>query len=384
MSEDKKRKRKTDKARRRFGRLWSALTFVAAATIVGGLAWKAGWLDFRSVDAKLAAIDAELAIADSENAAVFYRRFFSDPKNAAALNDLYGHTSSAYVEPWTDKERPELTAGLKTHRAFIQTLLDISQMQNARFPVYPDPNSGLFVLRDVRRVLFVLSWAAANDLAQGRFDAAHSKYLCQMQLARHLQQQSATYYRSVGLAIEATASGNIRRAAMRDGATEEQLRSLETILEKPPNQNEADAEIAARVDLLIEEKERSHLPLVERFKQWLLGSGSRKQREKKQRLIRLRLDAVRRATPILIALARHKEETGVCPETLEQIEPKLPEQMLTDPQNNGPFVYYRDGEHFVFYSKGPNGTDDGGSYSRPADDWPIWPLNFKIILTAGQ
>ncbi len=171
---------------------------------------------------------------------------------------------------------------------------------------------------------------------------------------------------------------------MRDRVSEEQLRSLETILENPPNRNEADVEIAARVNLLIEEKERSHLPLVERFKQWLVGRGSRKQREKRQRLIRLRLEATRRATPILIALARHKEETGVWPETLERIEPKLPEQMLTDPQNNGPFVYRRDGARFIFYSKGPNGADERGSYSRPADDWPIWPLNFKIIPASEQ
>ena len=78
--------------------------------------------------------------------------------------------------------------------------------------------------------------------------------------------------------------------------------------------------------------------------------------------------------PILITLRRHKEETGSWPETLEQIEPKLPEQMLTDPQNNGSFVYKRNGNDFVFYSKGPNGIDENGSYKRPADDWPIWPV----------
>jgi hypothetical protein len=354
-------------------------------TIVCGLAWKAGWLDFRSVDEKLAAIDAELAIPDSENAAVFYRRFFTDPNNAAALDDLHGHTPSAYVEPWTDKERPELTAELKTHRAIIQTLLDISQMREARFPIYPSPNDDSWqMLQGMKRVPRILSSAAANDLAEGRPCAAHSKYRSLLILARHLQQQPAAIYNLVGSAIEGVASGNIRRAVMRDGVTEEQLRSLETILENPPNRNEGDAEIAARVNQLIEEKERSHLPLVERFKQWLLGRGSRKQREHRLRLLRLRLDAVRRATPILIALARHKEETSVWPETLEHIQPKLPGQMLTDPQSGGSFVYYRDEARFIFYSKGPNGIDDGGSYSRPADDWPIWPLNFKIILAPGQ
>ena len=36
MSEDKKRDEETDKTKRRFGRLRSALVFVAAVTIVGG------------------------------------------------------------------------------------------------------------------------------------------------------------------------------------------------------------------------------------------------------------------------------------------------------------------------------------------------------------
>ncbi|MEA3225891.1 MAG: hypothetical protein U9Q07_08060, partial [Planctomycetota bacterium] len=121
-----------------------------------------------------------------------------------------------------------------------------------------------------------------------------------------------------------------------------------------------------------------------RFKQWWLGRGSREKQERVRHKIRLRLHANRRATPILIALRRYKEETGVWPEMLEQIEPKLPEQMLTDPQNNGPFVYKRDGDSFVFYSKGPNGIDERGSYSRPADDWPIWPLKIKTVPAEGQ
>jgi hypothetical protein len=156
------------------------------------------------------------------------------------------------------------------------------------------------------------------------------------------------------------------------------------ILAEPWNLNEIDAEIAARVDRLIEEKERSQLPFAARFKQWLLGRGSRRQLEQRQRLIRLRLEATRRATPILIALRRHRAKTGVWPATIERIEPKLPAQMLIDPQNDGPFVYRREGSSFVFYSKGPNGIDEGGSSSRPADDWPIWPLKIKPVPATAR
>ena len=88
---------------------------------------------------------------------------------------------------------------------------------------------------------------------------------------------------------------------------------------------------------------------------------------------KLRLDATRRATPILDAIHRYKHETGAFPETLEQIKAQLPEEAFIDPQNGGPFVYKREGDNFVFYSKGPNGVDEHGAYSKPADDWPIWP-----------
>jgi hypothetical protein len=385
MSEDEERDRKTGKARCRLGRRKLISTAVVVITTICGLAWKSGWLDFRSVDEKLAAIDAELAIADSENAAVYCKRFLTDPNNAAILDDLSGFSPSAYVEPWASSEHPELAAALTRHQAFIQKLSGIFQMQKARFPVYPSQNDDSWqILRDMRRVTFILSWAAANDLAEGRAEAAYGKYRCQVQLARQLEQQPAMLYSLVGIAIEAVAFGNIRKAVMRDDTSTEQLRSLEKILQIPRNQDEADAGVAARVNRLIREKERSQMSTVGRLRQLLFGRRALREQELRQRLIRLRLAATRRAMPILIALRRYKDQTGAWPETLEQIEPKLTDQMLIDPQNGGKFVYKRDGDSIVFYSKGPNGIDEGGSRSRPADDYPMWPRRINKTPPARQ
>ena len=375
MSEDKPQNKKTDKAKHNLRHFWPVLFIVLIVAIVCCLILWNHLLNFRSIDKQLAAIEADLAIPDSENAAVHYTQFFIDPNNTYTLDNLASYAPSGYVEPWADSEHPELAAELKTSRALMQTLLDISDMQDARFPVYPRPGSDSFgVLKNVRKVTFILSWAAANDLAEGRTDEAYSKYRCQLKLARHMQLQPGTYYRNVGIAIEAIAFLNIRRAVIQDDVTPEQLRSLENILETPPSLDDEDAEIAARVDQLIEKKEWSELSFPTRFQQWLSGYTGQKDREQRQRLILLRLAASRQAAPILIALRRHKEKTGAWPETLEQIEPKPPEQMLIDPQNNGPFIYKLDGDDFIFYSKGPNAIDEGGSYSGPADDWPIWPL----------
>jgi hypothetical protein len=251
-------------------------------------------------------------------------------------------------------------------------------MQQAHFPIYLAPSSNSWqMLPDMRRVTFILSWAAANDLAEGRIDAACSKYRCQLKLAHHLEQQPAWYYNSVGIAIEAVAFGNIKRVVMWDDTTPEQLTSLETILEIPRNKDEQDIEIADRVDRLIDEKEISELSLVARLKYLLFVRTSRSSRREGLQRQHQRINASRQAIRILIALRHHKQETGVWPETLEQIEPKLPEQMLIDPQNNGTFVYKRDGDDFVLYSKGPNGIDEDGVASKPADDYPIWPRKIK-------
>jgi len=384
MIEEKRKNTETGKGGRRFSRLSLILVGMVVVTIVCCFIWQKCLWNVGSIDEQLAAIDAELAIPDAENAAVYYTRLLTDPNNTSALDDLSSYTPSAYIEPWDGSEHPELAALLKTHSTFIQTLLDISEMQEARFPIYPDPSSISFTLADMRRVTFILSWAVANDLAEGRIDAAYSKYRCQLKFARQIYQQPATLYRYVGMAIESVALGNIRRAVMRDDITSEQLRSLEMILETPKNLNEVDAEIAAKVNRLIPNKQLSQMSISWRLRRLWFGHEELKEQERKQRLLHLRRDATRRATPILIALRRHKEKTGAWPETLEQIEPKLPEQMLIDPQNNGPFVYKRDGDEFVFYSKGPNGIDEDGIASKPADDYPMWPLKIKKIPAGEQ
>ncbi|MHC4352654.1 MAG: hypothetical protein ACYS0H_08045, partial [Planctomycetota bacterium] len=234
-----------------------------------------------------------------------------------------------------------------------------------------------------RKMIFVLSWAAANDLGEDRADAAFSKYQCQMNLARHFSQQPGMYHKVVGFAFEAVALGNIKRTVMRDDTTLEQLESLESILEIPMDRGAGHARIAARIDRLIHEKERSKMSTVERIRQLWFGRKTRKQQEQARHRIRLRLEATRRAIPILFALRRHKERTGAWPETLEQIEPKLPEEALVDPQNNGPFVYKRNGDSFVFYSRGPNGVDEHGSYRGPADDYPSWTWRINKVSTGS-
>ena len=278
MTEDRPQNKNTNKAKHHLRHLWAASLVVFIVAIVCCFIWQKCLWNVRSIDEQLAAIEAARAIPDAENAAVYYTRFFTDPNNTSTLDDLSSYTPSAYVEPWAGSEYPELAAELKTHRTFIQTLLNISEMQEARFPVYPSPGSDSFqVLKNVRKVVYVLSCAAANDLAEGRIDAAHSKYRCQLKLARHLQQQPAWYYNGLGIAIEAAAHGNIKMAVMQDDITQDQLSLLETTLKIPQNNRSEDDEIADKVNNLIERKEKSQQPLIIPLKMWWRARHTHKQ-----------------------------------------------------------------------------------------------------------
>ncbi len=81
MSEDKKRKRKTDKAKHHLRHLWAASLVVFIVAIVCCFIWQKCLWNVRSIDEQLAAIEAARAIPDPENAAVYYTRFLALPNN---------------------------------------------------------------------------------------------------------------------------------------------------------------------------------------------------------------------------------------------------------------------------------------------------------------
>jgi hypothetical protein len=72
-------------------------------------------------------------------------------------------------------------------------------------------------------------------------------------------------------------------------------------------------------------------------------------------------------------LRHYRNKNGHWPQTLDEIKSSLSEEVLTDPQNNGLFVYKLTDDGFTLYSKGKNNIDEAGSKIDGADDWPIWP-----------
>ncbi|MHC4567735.1 MAG: hypothetical protein ACYTE3_18480 [Planctomycetota bacterium] len=270
MSQGEKRQRKSANTARRSRRIRIFSGVTAIGLIVCGLAWKVRPVDSRTIDEKLAAIDAEFAIPDSENAAVHYRRFLTMTKTEAELLD---HVQAYYREPWADDEYPQEAAAIDKHRALIRKWLDVTQIEKARFSV--DPRSRLGFLRaagGMHAAIRVFTWVAANDLAEGRPDAACGKYRCQMQVVRHILQNPSEYVKRIGRSRECLVHRNIRMAAMHDEITPEHLGTLESILEIPTDRGDEFSQITARVERLLKARTRSKMSMIERLKQlWGMG-----------------------------------------------------------------------------------------------------------------
>ncbi len=377
MKSQQHRDKETAVKRKRPKRRIRILLIVIIAIFLCLLLWN--YICHKSVDEQLTTIMASLAIPDSENAAFYYRQFFSDPNNVSILEDISKHTPSSTRSPWRDSEDPVLATKLQNHKEVIQTIISISDKQKSLFKIYPDYFSDWNLMSTIlRKTSFVLSWAAANDLAEGRTKDAITKYHCQMRIACHLQQTPRGDYLLVGHAFEAVAIKNIRTIAMREDLTMEHLNSLETILSIAKNNPEPDHKIVKKLYKLFTTKQRSTLPPIARFRAWFHSfiSNFRNYRRmmEDEKKIKKRLLFDCNATEILIALRRFKNNTGKWPKSLDELKPFATADIFIDPTNNGSFVYKLNDDDFIMYSIGPNNIDEGGQSLHAPDDIAIWPL----------
>ncbi|MBL7186205.1 MAG: hypothetical protein ISS70_07745 [Phycisphaerae bacterium] len=360
MSEDKKQKRETDKAKRRFGRLWSVLAFVAALTIVGGLTWKAGLWDYRSADAQLAAIEAAYAIPESEDAGVAYRKLTENhlplPRDPPVVDRQALRLT--VEKPWLSQDYPRLSAWLDERQDLISKLLDISKMEKCRLPIPLDRQQVSYFANPVRQMrgwAYMLVRSANMDAAEVRIDAAIEKYACVLQMGSHLRQQPVLDYYNNGVANESLVLDAMKEFVTRTQLTEKQLAAIEAALLPAEDKWKKHLRIMLKVQRLLERRGRPRLTDWRRY--WAYRKATSKSDDSALSTTRgfhLRTLANRRNVHILIALRRFKNETGHWPQSLNLIEPSLSTEMLTDPRDNTPFVYELTGEDFRLHGKGEN------------------------------
>jgi len=334
----------------------------------------------KTANKQLAAIEAAYKIPDSENAATFYNKLLKEYDKSTfkpafltpELDDL------TRKQPWSGKDYPELAKWLKEQQDFIEKLFRISNFEKCFFPIFVSLPEGLRKrnerLMAMRQWALFLARSANNDIAEGRIDPGLRKNLCLIHMGRHIRQQPVAVDFLVGISIETLGLQRIRFLIMTDDLTQEHLQVIETALIQTNKDMKQVWKNLLKVENLYDRKMPKTGSLLKQLKDWWQNRNNKEATFNRIHEIKLRFLADQRGMEILIALRRFKKQTGRWPESLEQITDLVSQDILVDPQNNGPFVYKLTETGFTLYSIGPNNIDEAGRYRKGSDDRPIWPL----------
>jgi hypothetical protein len=365
MAEQEKKPRA--KKRGRGLRWWAGVAMLTAAAVLV-LLWVLQRLTMRSVEQRLAAIEAARAIPDEQNAALIYNQLFLTGDRP----DFFARTyPSAIYGPWLAADHPQTAAWLKKHEATIAKLLEAGQMEKCRFPVTlytPAFNNHMKLLVAMRGSAVLLIAAGNNDMAEGRIDAGLAKYLCVIQMAKHLDQQPILISFLVSLTLEALALDRIKAFILEGDISKDRLDSIKQALSKIEPDCKRHVSDIFELDGLYAKRRLGLLTRMAR-----LFRDDERRRIDGIRQIYSRLLAERRGVRILIALRHYKDQHGHWPPSLADIKDITAPDNLVDPRNDGPFVYRLTDGSFELYSKGPNKIDERGRLNDEADDWSIWP-----------
>lgn len=343
------------------------------------------YLDYRSIDERLATIEASQAILDSENVAILYDKLLQNPDASIKdQSDLHGpDVMVTRSQPWVEKDYPKIAAWIEDHQWLITELMKISQFEKCRFPLIVEPRRNVQVkrLRTMRKWAFLLCQAANNDIGEGRIDDAIAKWQCLIQIGKHLRQQSQLIEYLEGMGTESVGIRRTINFLAEYNASESHLRKIESFQVQTHDDWPAVLDRIRPVEEIGEQKFKRQLSLFDRFK-YEFGLGQFKGWKDPYEISRgiyLRSLVNERGIYIMVALRRYKNKNGHWPQTLDRIKPWASEEILTDPHNNGTFVYKLTDDGFILYSKGKNSIDEDGRKKDGADDWPIWlPKDYKI------
>jgi hypothetical protein len=214
-----------------------------AAVVVVLIIWvflpdvNGGWRPY-TFDEEFAALQAKYAIPDNENAALLYSKLFETLDTDSNAPEFFNSAKITSTDgPWLSKDHPETAEWLKGHQKTIDTLLEISRIEKCSFPIVAtliDPEYMKYGPK-MRRCAFLLLSAANNDMAEDRTDAGLEKYLCIIQLSKHIHQQHALVDLMVGFAVEGLAFKQLKRFMIEGQPSKEQLQLMANSLKDLEN-----------------------------------------------------------------------------------------------------------------------------------------------------
>jgi hypothetical protein len=358
--------------------LWCVALLLAIGLVVLGFLLINDLWKLRTIDEELAAIEAARAIPDAENAGAIYDELVVISRMKFNEPEFFMVSSPSSISgPWFSQDHPETAELLSEHQSTIANLMQVSRKEKCRFPIpvyTPALTQHITLLNGMRSASYLLVSAGNNDIAEGRIDSALEKYLCIIQMAKHLYQQPMTFDFLVGIGIEALALQRLNAFIVDEDPTETHLEIIEGSLASIKNNWNCDWPMIRDVERL-HEKFRSKQVGYFRWLLFRLRYGGTRTAFTAFKTVYFQMLARRRGLRILITLRRYKNKHGVWPENLGDIVDLTTPEILIDPTNGGSFVYKLTEDSFILYSKGKNNIDEGGKADRNTgpDDCLIWP-----------
>ena len=182
-------------------------------------------------DKEITAFEAKYKIPDEENAALIYNQLFetydtitSEPNSPPdILFDELLHNN------WKSKDYPKAAQWLRENQHIIDKLLKASKIERCYFS--NDIHTFPFVVPDyystMRQFAYLLTSAANNNIAEGNINVALEKYLCTIQIGKHLCQQPTMIDMLYGIAFEQLATGQLKSFLVIQNPSKEQLDIIE-------------------------------------------------------------------------------------------------------------------------------------------------------------
>ncbi|MHC4528443.1 MAG: hypothetical protein ACYS29_11235 [Planctomycetota bacterium] len=328
-----------------------------------------------SVDEQIEAFDAARSIPDDENAAVIYRQLWETNLGRAVRPSFTRRYTYGLITHrlWSSKDRPEAAQWIQSHQDTRSMLKQACERAKCWLPISTDRRvskklrDSVEVMREWAELLIA---AGNNDMAEGRIDAGLEKYLCAVQMAKHLYQMPLTRNLWEGREIEELALARINAFIVEGDASEEHIGIVKVAL--PPmedNWSRYWPEIL-EMESLLERLYSNQEGILTRLESRLLSEDVADD-ETVYHLEYHRLVARRRGARIILGLKRYQIKEGSWPHGLDDVKSLVPAEAFVDPLNGGDFVYRLTDENFSLYSKGTDNVDGKGSVKT---DWLIWPL----------
>jgi len=347
------------------GRLITGRRLVVAACLLA-LAAAALVLLLRpspSVEKRLRAIDAAYAIPEGENAAGAYMKLARECLRSPQVFSPMPKNPSTVTPrpPWRNDGELQAAKWLEDRQSVIDSLMDIGRKPKCWFSVVEARRESRSFAAQQWSLLLLR--AADYDLGEGRTDAGLEKLLGMLRLARHFRTQISPSDSRDGRVILVQSLQRLGRLAVTEEVPLEWLTRFEAAL--PPAQagwTGNDTQMEAIKRLYEQQRERSTLKRLTDI--LIRPSESRLTR-------RLHLMEVGwcRATRVLLALRRYRNETGTWPKSLREIEDGVSPEVLIDPLTGKPFIYRLTDDGVLLYSVGWNHVDESGG----GDDTSFWP-----------